>query len=218
MVPPASEGAAAAASRWPVVPGPTWVNAPVSPVASPPGRPAAPSIFGDVLAAAGSGLVLISIFLTWYSVTLTALGVQFYESVERAFLSRLFPQIANGIGGLSGPLTFSMPALGSGAGGWRWAILVVSILLLLEVLLAIASSTKSQSTPGWPHTAVLLLLSVSDLVLVLAAFFSLPYGSAPSSYLSVARGVGAYIGLLAALLACGGAVVGLAKSTSGVSR
>jgi len=32
---------------------------------------------GDVLAASGAGLVLISLFLTWYNVTLTALGVRF---------------------------------------------------------------------------------------------------------------------------------------------
>jgi hypothetical protein len=49
----------------------------------------------------------------------------------------------------------------------------------------------------------------------LVAFFSLPYGSAPSTYLTVAPGVGAYVGLVAALLACGGAVVGLAKSSPG---
>lgn len=182
------------------------------------GPPSTPSMAGDVLAAVGSGLVLISIFLTWYSVTLTALGVQFYESLEQAFLSRLFPQIANSLAGISGPLTFSVPLLGSGAGGWRWAILVVSVLLLLEVLLAIASSAKSHLPPSWPHGSVLLLLSVGELVLVLVAFFSLPYGSAPSTYLTVAPGVGAYVGLVAALLACGGAVVGLAKSSPGSTR
>ena len=144
--------------------------------------------------------MLISMFLSWYSVTLTALGVQFYESLERAFLSRLSPEIASGFAGLTGPITFSVPALGPGAGGWRWAILVVSIILLVEVLLAIASSARSQSAPNWPHTSILLLLSVSNLVLVAAAFFSLPYSSAPSSYLGVSPGLGAYVGLLAALL------------------
>jgi hypothetical protein len=96
-------------------------------------------VVGDVVAAAGTGLVLISTFLTWYSVTLTSLGVQFYESLERALFSRLFPQIAAGLGGLTGPLTFSVSVLGKGAGGWRWAILVVSIVLLLEVIVRIPS-------------------------------------------------------------------------------
>lgn len=202
----------------PVASGVTWAPGTLTSRAAPFGPPSTPSMAGDVLAAVGSGLVLISIFLTWYSVTLTALGVQFYESLEQAFLSRLFPQIANSLAGISGPLTFSVPLLGSGAGGWRWAILVVSVLLLLEVLLAIASSAKSHLPPSWPHGSVLLLLSVGELVLVLVAFFSLPYGSAPSTYLTVAPGVGAYVGLVAALLACGGAVVGLAKSSPGSTR
>ncbi len=203
---------------WPVVPERAWTSVPISRPSPPPGTVAAPSMLGDLLAVAGAGFVLISIFLTWYSVTLTTLGVQFYESLERAILSRLFPQIANSIGGLSGPLTFSVPALGSGAGGWRWAILVVSIILLLEVLLAIGSSARSQSAPSWPHTSVLLLLSASDLILVLAAFLSRPYSSAPASYLSVGLGVGAYVGLFAALLACAGAVIGVATRTPGGSR
>jgi hypothetical protein len=172
------------------------------------------SATGDVVAAVGAGFVLISMFLTWYRVTISVLGVQFYESLERAFLSRLFPQIAAGLGGISGPLTFSVPALGAGAGGWRWAILVVLIVLLLEVLLAISSATASQSPPTWPHTGILLLLSVTDLVLVAVAFFSLPYSSAPAGYLSATPGLGAYLGLLAALVACGGAVAGLVKSSS----
>ena len=170
-------------------------------------------MMADVVAATGAALALVSLFLTWYQVTLTALGVQFYQSIERAFFSRLFPQISNSLGSLSGPLTFSVPALGSGAGGWRWAILVVSIVLLLEVLLAITSSTRSQSGPGWPHAGVVLVLSVADLILVIVAFFSVPYGSAPSTYLTVSPGVGAYLGLFAAFLACCGAVAGLVRGT-----
>ena len=95
-----------------VVASPAWLAAPTSPQGpssspaatwTPPGailragsygRPAPPSTLGDVMAAVGAGFVLISLFLTWYSVTLSALGVQFYESLEQAFLSRLFPQIA----------------------------------------------------------------------------------------------------------------------------
>jgi len=169
-------------------------------------------MIGDVLAASGAGLVLVSLFLNWYSVTLTALGVQFYESLEKAFFARLFPQVANSFGGLTGPLTFSVPALGTGAGGWRWAILVVSIILLLEVLMAVSSSTRSQSPPTWPHSGILLVLTVSDLILVVAAFFSLPYGGTPSSYVTANPGVGAYLGLLAALVACAGAVTVLVKS------
>lgn len=156
----------------------------------------------DVVCVAGSAVVLISLFLTWYSVTLTDLGLRFFTSLEQAFLSRLFPQVAAGLGGLKGPLTSSVSALGEGAGGWRWAILVVSIVLILETLLAISSGATSAP---WPHTAVQLLLSLADFILVIAAFFSVPYGSVPSVYMTEGHGVGAYLGLLAALVACGGA-------------
>ena len=105
-------------------------------------------------------------------------------------------------------MTFSVSALGSGAGGWRWAILVVSIVLLLEVLLAISSSTRSQYPSAWPHTPIVLVLTVTNLILVGAAFLSRPYGDTPSSYVTVAPGIGAYLGFLAALVACGGAIVG----------
>jgi len=176
---------------------------------------APPSIVNDLLAASGSGFVLISILLTWYNVTITALGVQFYESIERAFLARLFPQAAPGIGGLSGPLTLSISALDKAAGGWRWAILVVSIVILLEVLVALSTGASRQSSPPLPHSTVLMVLTFANLVLVVAAFVNLPYGGAPVSYLIVARGVGAYLGLVAALVACGGAAVGLIKSSPG---
>ena len=94
----------------------------------------------------------------------------------------------------------------------------MSIVLLVEVLLAISTSTRIQSAPGWPHTGVLLLLSVANLVLVLAAFFSMPYGSTPATYVTVAPGVGAYVGLVAALLACAGAVTGVIKNSPAASR
>jgi len=169
-------------------------------------------VVGDVLAAAGTGILLISMWLSWYSVTITPEGVRFFESLERAFLSRLFPQVASGLGSLTGPLTSSVSALGEGAGGWRWAILVVAIILMLEVLIAISSGVTKQALPTWPHASVLLVLSVANLILVTAAFFDLPYGGAPAAYLTVSRGVGAYIGLLAALVAFAGAVTRLVNS------
>ncbi len=155
---------------------------------------------------AATGGVLLSLLLTWYSVTITAVGMQFYQSLERALLYRLFPAAASGVGGLSGPLTFSVSALSKEAGGWRWAILVVSIVLILEVLLAIGSGVARQAAPSWPHAAILLALCVVNLVLVGAAFFNLPYSDVPSSYISVSHGFGSYLGLAAALVALGGAV------------
>jgi hypothetical protein len=109
-------------------------------------------------------------------------------------------------------------ALDKAAGGWRWAILVVSIVILLELLLAIGSGTTKQPSQSWPHTSILLVLTVANLLLVVAAFFSLPYSGMPAGYLTVTRGIGAYLGLAAGFVACGGAVAVLAKSSSGAGQ
>ena len=174
------------------------------------------STLADVLAGVGTGFVLISMLLTWYSVTITPLGVEFFESLERALFSGLFPQISGVLEAT--PLTMSVSPLDKAAGGWRWAILVVSIVILLEVLLAVSSGAAKSLASSWPHTGVLLVLTVANLFLTLAAFVSLPYGGCLSGYLIVTRGVGAYLGLVAALVACGGVVSVLVKSSPSGSR
>ena len=224
---PSSVGGAAAVSFVPgtaATPSTSWPAAPATAWLSPSStaRPgiasagvATNSNVGDVFAGVGTGFVLISLLLTWYRVTITPLGVQFLESLERALFSRLFPQAAAGLGGLRGPLTLSLSALDRAAGGWRWAILVVSIVIFLEVLLAASAGTTRQSAPTWPHTAILLVLTVANLLLVVAAFVNLPYGGTPAGYLTVTRGLGAYLGLVAGLIACGGALVVLVKGSQG---
>jgi hypothetical protein len=157
---------------------------------------------GDALLVAGTGVVIVSLFLTWYRVTITAVGMQFYQ----ALLSHLFPQTALSLGGLTGPLTMPVSALGKEAGGWRWAILVVSIVLVLEVVLAIGSGVTRQIAPAWPHTTIVLVLSFANLVLLGAAFFNLPYNDVPSAYISVSHGIGSYVGPAAGILAFGGAL------------
>jgi len=158
--------------------------------------------------------VIVSLMLSWYRVTITVAGVQFYQSLERALFSRLFPGAASGLEGLTGPITFSVSALDKEAGGWRWAILVVSTVLLLEVLLALGTGVAQQASPTWPHASVLLVLALVDLILVAAAFFVRPGGGAPSLYLSVSNGIGAYLGLVAALVAFGGGLARLLRSSS----
>ena len=130
---PSSVGGAAAVSSVPgtaATPSTSWPAAPATAWLSPsstarPGSASAGvatnSNVGDVFAGVGTGFVLISLLLTWYRVTITPLGVQFLESLERALFSRLFPQAAAGLGGLTGPLTLSLSALDRAAGGWRWA-------------------------------------------------------------------------------------------------
>jgi hypothetical protein len=58
-------------------------------------------------------------------------------------------------------------------------------------------------------------MTVANLLLVVAAFVNLPYGGTPAGYLTVTRGLGAYLGLVAGLIACGGALVVLVKGSQG---
>jgi hypothetical protein len=80
---------------------------------------------------------------------------------------------------------------------------------------AVSSGATKPSASTWPHTSVLLVLTVANLLLVVAAFVSLPYSGTPAGYLTVTRGLGAYLGLVAGLVACGGAIAVLVKSSPG---
>ncbi len=196
---------------WAPPPQPPWAPA-QSRTATPavPETAAGPSSLGDIAAAAGAGFVIISLMLTWYQVTITAAGMQFYQSL----FSRLFPGAASELGGLTGPLTLSVSALDKEAGGWRWAIIVVSAVLVLEVLLAVGSGVARQVSPTWPHASILLVLTVVNLILVAAAFFARPGGGTSSLYLTVSNGIGAYLGLVAAIVAFGGGVAQIMRSSS----
>jgi len=190
----------------------TWAPAQSPALSS--SRPASgpSSTAGDIVTAAGTGFVLISLLISWYKVTITAAGLSYVESLERALFPRLFPGLSAGLGGQTGPFSTSVTALGKGAGGWRWAMLVVSSVLLLEILLAVGSGASRPTSPAGPHTAIVLVLTIANLILVAAAFFTLPFSGSPPAYLTVTRDTGAYLGLLAALVACGGAVARIVKS------
>jgi len=140
--------------------------------------------------------------------------MQFYQSIERALFSRLFPGAGSELGGLTGPITLSVSALDKEAGGWRWAILVVSAVLLLEILVALSTGVAQQASPTWPHASILLVLTLVNLILVAAAFFVRPYGGTSSLYISVSNGIGSYLGLVAALAAFGGGLARLLKGSS----
>lgn len=201
-----------ARSAWPAVPMGTWapsqsvVHASTGPANGP------SSTTSDLVTAAGTGVVLISLLISWYQVTITVAGLRYVESIERALFPRLFPGLSAGLGGQTGPFSTSVTALGKGAGGWRWAILVVSGVLLLEILLALGSGASRPTSAAGPHTAIVLVLTITNLILVAAAFFTFPFSESPPAYLTVTRGTGAYLGLFAALVACAGAVARLVRS------
>lgn len=206
-----SPASANAATPWTGAPVGTWTGSSAARARIGSGTTQPRSTVGELAAGAGTGLVLISMLLTWYRVTITSAGFQYLESLERA----LFPQAAAGLGGVTGPLSTSVSALGQGAGGWRWTILVVSIVLLLVLLLATTSGMARKSSSSGPSAAVavILVLATTNLVLVAVAFFNLPFGGTPAAYMTVTRGVGAYLGLLAGIVALGGAVAPLFRSS-----
>ena len=59
--------------------------------------------------------------------------------------------------------------------------------------MAVSSGVTRQPVATWPHSAILLVLTVANLFLVIAAFVDLPYGATPAGYLTVTRGLGAYL-------------------------
>ena len=146
-------------------------------------RTAIRSSGGDFLVAVFAGLSLLSLFLPWYKLRLLD---PFGESVSFAQTS----------------------ALGSGAGGWRFAI-VGSATLVLGYL-----GARLLLSRNWPldvpHFPLLVLLALVNLALVVVAFFALPAGGVSITSQGYTFGVtqswAAYVGLIAAILAVAAAI------------
>jgi hypothetical protein len=128
---------------------------------------------GDLLSAGFTLLLFISLFLTWYS--------------------------ASGLNAENEPITISQSALGHYAGGWRFLILIMNILILLY-LVARTLAPRGIRLP-LPHWQVLTILLGIQLLLTLLGFLL-----KPSAVVNVAWEYGAYIGLVSAVLALGGGV------------
>ena len=189
-------------------------SAPASPALRPgavPSELAPASMLGDVLVAAGAGFVVISLFLTWYSVTLTTVGVQFYDrsngpvfplsadcqQFRRAYGTHDVLGVGTRIGSrrlaVGDPCRVDRPLAGSVAGDQ------------FEHEKSVPFGLASHADPPRP-----------------GSYESHPCRrglSEPALWRHVvqrcamrAPGIGAYLGFLAALVACGGAIAGLVKS------
>jgi len=135
----------------------------------------------DLTAVISAAVLIGSLFMTWY---------QFGMS---------FPTTSGAFAGIS------ITALGGFAGGWRFAILAFAIATIVEVAVN-TGFARSGGDFEWPHRPLLALLCGVNLVLVLAAFFAFPavLGAAGTLYyglIGTSRGGGAYLGLVAALVA-----------------
>ena len=137
---------------------------------------------GDLIVLVGTVVVFVSLYLPWYSISLSGFASLY-----------------------SGGAIGSISALGDGAGGWRFLILVVCLVIVGYVFLRTMSS-RGLRLP-LPHWQLVTVLTGLNLLLVLIAFLVKPGGGSTVSGLSISWDYGAYLALGAAALAVAGAVI-----------
>lgn len=132
---------------------------------------------GDLVAAGGTILLFISLFLSWYSAT----GTDVDGNV----------------------ITITNSALGQFAGGFRFLVLVMAIIVVLY-LLARTFAPRGFRLP-LPHWQILAILVGLQFLLTILTFFIKP-STGPGGP-GVSWSYGAYIGLVAGIIAVAGAVL-----------
>ena len=115
-----------------------------------------------------SVVLLISLFLPWFSVSGSVLGEHFSASVS-----------------------------GTTAHGYLWLVFFISLAIVAFLVLQAGFQTLPFSVPGGPEM-LLLAATAINLLLVLIAFFVNPSAFAAG----VGWSFGAFVGLLAAIVAC----------------
>lgn len=138
---------------------------------------------GDRVAGIATLVLFIALFFPWYSVSVSSSSV-----------------------GLAGSASTS--ALGSAAGGWRYLILILCLLILGDLAVrAVVSRPLQLPAPHWQVLGAALGLNA---LLTLLAFLLKPsvgVTTVPFSLnVSVSWSYGAFIGLIAALVALAGGV------------
>jgi hypothetical protein len=156
---------------------------------------------GDLIAGIASFMVLITLFLPWYSFAASAASAS--ENATPAQQQLVLAVCADqpAVCSSNTPPQFSVSALGGVAGGWRYLILVVAIIAVLYVL--------SRALGGAPqvayHWQVLIGVTALQGLLVLIAFFANPLGILDTLG-SSSWAAGAFLGLIAAIAAVAGAI------------
>jgi hypothetical protein len=163
---------------------------------------------GDLIAGLASFLVLISLFFPWYSFAASAARASAAATPAQQQLALAICSSQPAICSSSAPPQFSVSALGAGAGGWRFLILVVAIIAVLYVL---ARTLEGVARAFRHHWQVLVGLTAFQGVLVLVAFFANPLGLLDSLG-SSSWAAGAFLALIAAIAAVVGAVLVMQES------
>lgn len=125
----------------------------------------------DAFSWLAAGAVIGSLFMPWYQLSATRFGASY---------------------------SISFTALGAFAGGWRWALLGVAALMMVEGLLA--GVTSVYETRAWPHTGIQFVLALALLALVLVAWWDSPIPAIYALIPGLSRGAGAgtYLAVAAA--------------------
>jgi hypothetical protein len=158
---------------------------------------------GDLIAGIASFLVLISLFLPWYSFAASATQASAQPTLgqEQLILAICGGQPA--VCSSSAAPRFSVSALGGGAGGWRFLILVVAVIAVLYVL-SHTLETVARAVPY--HWQTLVGMTAFQGLLVLIAFFANPLGILDPLG-SSSWSFGAFLALIAAIAAVVGAIL-----------
>jgi hypothetical protein len=158
---------------------------------------------GDLIAGIASFLVLISLFIPWYSFAASADSASANATLAQQQLMLAVCGDQPVVCESNVPPQFSVTALGGGAGGWRFLVLVVAIIVVLYVL----SRTLDVVVQAVPyHWQVLVGLTAFQGLLVLIAFFANPLGIL-GSLGSSSWAFGAFLALITAIAAVVGALL-----------
>lgn len=123
----------------------------------------------DQIVGVASLIVLISIFLPWFSVTVRGFG--------------------------------SATGSGTDAHGWLWLVFVIDLLVIAYLVMR-ASWDEAPVRFPVAHAPLLIAATGLQLLLVLIAFFDMPSNDGITG-VSIGWAWGAFVGLLAALVAAG---------------
>lgn len=158
---------------------------------------------GDLIAGITSFLVLISLFFPWYSFVASPARASAQATLaQQQLLLAICGQQLDICASNVAP-KFSVSALGAGAGGWRFLILVVAILVVLYVL-SRTLELVARAVPS--HWQVLVGMTALQGLLVLIAFLANPLGILDPLG-SSSWGFGAFLALIAVIAAVVGAVL-----------
>jgi hypothetical protein len=157
-----------------------------------------PQRAGSLLAAAGSAMLAVSVFLPWYSIRLTANGValaqQSLNSLAQQFGNSTFKGLAGNLGSSFGDLTGRQVGTLSA----HQALKVINVLLLLLAAIAFVVALMRLANPTQSGEGRGVLASVGVAATLLILFRMVDHPTAPDAVFAVSLSWGIWLALLSA--------------------